>query len=313
MARKVIIDCDPGIDDALAVALSLWSPAIELVAVTACAGNVDATQATQNLWTLIEKLDPPIFPRLGAASDPEAGAAAFNGVLLHGERGLGNVSSEAITRQHCTPSDKLIVEQLRAHPGEIVLVCTGPLTNIAKAFQRDPGVIELVDRIIIAGGTLRCEGNITPSAEFNLHFDPVSANHVIHSLTTKSLIPLEVSSRLQFGWELMDKLPPRYTQVGEVLHEMVSHYFRSTRQYLGKETVSFQAVIAVLAIIEPSLFQFEERAGAVELYGELTRGTLIFDLRQPQQWRNNIEVAKSLDLTHANRIFLESLLQLPQH
>ncbi len=311
MARKVIIDCDPGIDDAFAICLALANPRLEVVAITACAGTVDADQATQNLWTLVEKLDPKLYPRIGAAQDPELGAAAFNGVLLHGEKGLGSAAWEPISRQHCVSSDKLIIEQLRAHPGEITVICLGPMTNLAKAFGRDPGVVELIDRVVIAGGTVRYQGNVTPCAEFNFHFDPTSAQQVINSATTKSIIPLEVSNRLSFGWELVEKLPPRYCKSGVLLHEIVPHYFRSTRQYLGQETVAFQSLAAILSLVEPTILEYEERAGAVELTGELTRGALVFDQREPRQWRTNLEVAKSIDLTSAYRVFHESLLQIP--
>ncbi|MCA9183263.1 MAG: nucleoside hydrolase, partial [Planctomycetales bacterium] len=87
MARKVIIDCDPGIDDAVALALALFDPRLEVVAITACAGTVDADQATQNVRALVERLDPPKIPRIGSALDPGQGAAVSNGTLLHGEDG----------------------------------------------------------------------------------------------------------------------------------------------------------------------------------------------------------------------------------
>ena len=311
MSRKVIIDCDPGIDDALAVALALWNPKLDVVAITACAGTIDAEQANLNLWAILERIDPRIYPRIGAAVDPELGAAAFNGVLLHGEHGLGSLSCEPISRQHSVSADKLIIEQLRATPNEITLVCLGPLTNVAKAIGRDPGVVELIDRIVIAGGTLRSQGDVTPCAEFNFHFDPAAAQHVIHSPTTKTVIPLEVSRHLALGWELVERLPPRYSPCGALLHEILPHYLRSTRQYLGHETASFQAVSPILALIEPSIMEYEERAANVETAGELTRGALIFDQRDPQQWRNNLEVARSLDLPAALAIFWECLAQLP--
>lgn len=309
MARKVIIDCDPGIDDALAICLALWNPGIEVVAITACAGTTDADQATSNLLTLVEKLDPPLFPRLGTALDPEQGAAVFNGSLLHGDSGLGDANWEPVSRQHAITSDKLIIEQLRANPGEVTVLCTGPLTSLAKALGRDPAVASMIDRIVIAGGTLRSIGNVTPCAEFNFHFDPHSAHDIIHSATTKTLIPLEISNKLSFGWELVEKLPPRYGKVGAVLHELIPHYLRSTRQHLGHEMVSFQAVSALLALVDPSVMEFMEMAGNIETAGELTRGSLIYDQRDPRQWRTNMEVAVSLDVDKAIEIFYHSLRQ----
>ena len=307
MARKVIIDCDPGIDEAVALALALFDPRLDVVAITACAGTVDAEQATQNVRALVERLDPPRIPRIGAALDPELGAAVSNGTLLHGDDGLGNSDWTPVSRQHSMPSDKLLADRLKAAPGSTTIVCTGPLTGIAKALGRDPSLIPLIDRIVIAGGAVNGIGNVTPAAEFNMHFDPASAQAVFHSATTKSLIPLDVSTQLAFGWELTERLPPRYTKVGKVLHEIVPHYCRSTRQQLGRELMSLQAVLPILMLVEPMLFEFEEMAGNVETSGDLTRGATVFDRRIPRQWRPNMEVARSIDLDAAYDAFYNLL------
>ncbi len=307
MTRKIIIDCDPGIDDAVALALALFDPRLDVVAITACAGTTDAEQATQNVRTLVERLDPPRIPRIGAALDPELGAAVSNGTLLHGEDGLGNSDWTPVSRQHSMPSDKLIADRLRAAPGEVTIVCTGPLSGFAKALTRDPALVPMIDRVVIAGGTVSGIGNVTPAAEFNMHFDPVSARAVFHSATTKSLIPLEISNQLSFGWELVERLPPRYTRVGAVLQDIVPHYCRSTRQQLGRETISLQAVLPILMLVEPMLFTWEEMAGDVEVAGELTRGATVFDKRIPKQWRSNMEVAVSIDVEAAMDAFYNCL------
>jgi inosine-uridine nucleoside N-ribohydrolase len=307
MARKVIIDCDPGIDDALALTLALFDPRLEVVAISACAGAVDAEQATQNVRALVERLDPPRIPRIGAAVDPELGAAVANGTLLHGDDGLGNTDWVPVSRQHSMPSDKLIADRLRTNPGDVTVICTGPLTGFAKALGRDPALVPMVDRVIIAAGSVSGVGDVTASAEFNMHFDPHSAQAVIHSATTKSLIPLEVSNQLSFGWELVEALPPTYTKVGMVLNEIVPHFFRATRQHLGHETISFPAIMPILMLVEPMLFQWEEMAGDVETSGELTRGLTVFDRRTPRQWRPNMEVATSIDADAARDAFYNCL------
>lgn len=307
MARKVIIDCDPGIDDAVALALALFDPRLEVLAVTACAGTVDAERATANVISLIERLDPPRIPRIGAAIDPGEGAAVGNGTLLHGDDGLGNVNWEPVARQHSLPSDKLIEKELRANPGEVSLVCAGPLTGIAKALGRDSGLAELVDRVVIAGGSVTLTGNETATAEFNMHYDPKSARHVMASPTTKSLIPLEITEELQFGWELVEQIPAAYTKVGGVLEKIVPHLFRSTRQHLGQETISLQAVMPILMLVEPMLAKWVTMACDIETTGELTRGATVFDRRNPRQWRANVEVAENLDVTAARDAFYNCL------
>jgi len=309
MARKVILDCDPGIDDALAICLALFDPRLEVLAITACAGTTDADQATQNLHTLIERLDPPLMPRIGAALDPGPGCAVSNGADLHGERGLGSAQWAPVSRQHSIPSDKLIIDRLRANPGKVTVVCTGPLTSLAHALSRDPAIAGLIDQVIITGGSVSHVGNVTPAAEFNIHFDPASARAVFHSPITKILLPLEVTNRLNFGWELVERLPARHTRVGDILHDLVPHLFRSTRQRLGLETVAFQAILPLIMMIDSSLLTFQPMAGDVELSGELTRGTTVFDRRLPQAWRNNMEVAVDLDVESA----LEEFYQLMKY
>lgn len=307
MARKVIIDCDPGIDDAIALALALFDPRLEVVAITACAGTVDAEQATQNVRALVERLDPAKIPRIGSALDPGLGAAVSNGTLLHGEDGLGNRNWTPVSRQHTLPSDKLIADALRANPGEVSIVCMGPLTGVAKAMGRDPALAPMIDRIIMAAGAATGIGNITPTAEFNMHFDPLSAQAVFRSATTKSLLPLEIARDLSFGFELVEKLPAKYTKVGAVLGEIVPHYCRSVRQQLGQERVNLHAVLPILMLAEPMLFEWEEMAGDVEVGGELSRGTTIFDRRSPRQWRQNMEVAIAIDKSAAYDAFYNCL------
>jgi non-specific riboncleoside hydrolase len=306
MPQKVLIDCDPGIDDAIALALALFDPRLEVVGVTACAGNVDAERSTRNVQALIEKLDPPRHPRIGAAMDPE-GAPVLDGREVHGDDGLANAQWEAVGRQHVMPSDKLISHRIRENPGELTVITLGPLTGIAKAFQRDPGLIPLVNRLIMVGGSVTGNGDCTPCSEFNMHFDPSSAEIAFQSATTKTLIPLEVTSKLTFGLELIDSLPPKHTRVGKVLHALLPHFFRTHRQLLGRETISLQAVVGVLMATERSLFETSEMAGRVETTGELTRGMTIFDQRSQRQWRKNIEVATNLDIEAARDSFYNSL------
>ena len=159
----------------------------------------------------------------------------------------------------------------------------------------------------MTGGSVSGVGNVTAAAEFNMHYDPLSARAVFRSPTTKLLLPLEITQRLSFGWELVDSLPSRSCRLGAVLHDIIPHLFRSTRQLLGRETVSFQALAAIMWMLEPSLIQFAEMAGDVEIAGELTRGATVFDQREPRGWRNNLEVARELDVELATEAFFNAL------
>lgn len=307
MTRKVIIDCDPGIDDALALCLALFDPRLEVLAITPCAGTVDPEQATENVHNLVERIDPPRMPRIGVAVPPEPGVAVFNQSQLHGERGLGNIHWPPVSRQHSISSDKLIIDQVRANPGQVTIICTGPLTGLAKALQRDPAIAGMLDQIIMTGGSVSGVGDVTPCAEFNMHFDPTSSRSVFRSPTTKTLIPLELSRRLSFGWELVDQLPDRTSPVGAVLHELIPYLLRTTRQQLGHESVSFQAILPILMLLDSTLMKSEGMAGDVEVTGDLTLGATVFDRRDPRCWRDNLEVACHIDVDKAVELFHQLL------
>ena len=157
MARKVIIDCDMGIDDAVALCMVLFDSRFEILAVTATEGCVTAGQANHNLQAIIAELDPARYPRLGTAS-PADDAPPVNTQYLFGADGLGNSDFEVSQRQHGHPSEKLIGDTLRANPDEVSILCLGPPTNVAKAFRRDPTLVPLVDRIVLTGGSMIAKG-----------------------------------------------------------------------------------------------------------------------------------------------------------
>jgi inosine-uridine nucleoside N-ribohydrolase len=294
MARKVIIDCDMSTDDAVALAMALFDPRLDVLAITACEGCVGYEQANSNLQAILNQLDPDRYPRVGLAS-PVEGAPAIGTSFLYGEDGLGNSDFPVSRLQHTHPSEKVIIDLVRAHPGEVTVVCLGPLSNLARAIQRDPMLPSLIHRLIVTGGCVEAPGNVTPAADFNFYFDPQSARKVIQSKATISLIPLDVTTKVSFGLDLMQDIPSVDSRVGHFLHQILPHTFRTYRQQLGREMITLNDAIGIMALIEPSLFRFEEMAGDVETHGELTRGATIFDRRVPSEWSHNMEVALEVD------------------
>ncbi|MEQ1826177.1 MAG: nucleoside hydrolase [Pirellula sp.] len=295
MPRKVIIDCDPGIDDAIALVMALFDPRLEVVAITSCSGTVESNQCTSNILGLLEKLDPPRHPRVGAGSDPEDAPVSDNR-YLHGEDGLGNLGLAPVSRQHIMSSEKLIADRVRAEPGDVTLLCLGPLTGIARAFQRDPSIIEAVDKIIMVGGSTNCVGDVTAAAEFNMHFDPSSASAVFRSPTTKSLLPLELTNQVTFDLNLLGLLPSKNTRAGALLHSMTPHLFRSFRQNRAQESITLQAVVGLVFLIEPTLFGTEQFSVDVEELGELTRGATIVERRPFVTSRRDLEIVVKVDV-----------------
>lgn len=294
MARKVIIDCDPGIDDAIAIIMALFDPRLDVVAITTCAGTVEAEQCGHNVLGLLEKLDPPRLPRVGFGLDPDD-APVGDARYLHGSDGLGNLGLQPAQRQHMMNSDKLIIDRLKADPGDVSILCLGPLTGIAKAFQRDPAAINLVDQLIILGGATIGHGDVTAAAEFNMHFDPSSAAAVLHSPTTKTLLPLDVTNQLAFDLQLLNELPSKHSRAGAILHAMLPHLFRSFRQHRGQEAVPLQGAIGVTYLTEPELFECEPHALEIEEFGTLTRGATVVDRRPFATVTRELEIACRAD------------------
>ncbi len=298
MTRKIIIDCDPGIDDAAAVCAALFDPRLEVLAITPTAGTVTAEQATVNVHAIVAQLDPPRYPRIGKATPPDNGAVCDD-TYLHGRDGLGDCDFENSGRQHQTPSEKVIGELVHQYPDEITLLCLGPLTNLARLCRRDPGAIPLLNNVVISGGSMSAPGNASPIAERNMFFDPESASEVFASATTKSLVPLDVTEQVLFGVELLEKLPSKFSRAGSLLHKVLPYAFRTAHQKLGRELIPLYDPTVLLAVVEPELFGWESMAGKVETHGELTRGATVFDQRLRREWPMNMEVATSVDANEA--------------
>ncbi len=293
MPKKVILDVDPGIDDAMALCMALSDPQLEVVAITAVGGNVPPQTATRNVQVVLEQLDPARWPRVGVASMPENGLPV-DGRHLCGIDGLGGVEFDVAELRSPHPAEKIICDQVRAAPESVTIVALGPRTNIARAVQRDPELPDLVNRLVLMGGTVAAPGNITATAEFNIFCE--SARAVFRSPSTKTLIPLDVTNRVILTYDLLHQLPPESTRVGKFLRQILPPAFRNYRQRFGLEGIHAHDSVALLAATNPELFVTQEMAGDVEIQGELTTGATVFDRRRVPTWRNNMEVAMDMDV-----------------
>ncbi len=277
---------------------------VEVLAITAVEGCVDAERVTANLENIVEILDPPKRPRLGAASNAD-NANAVDTRYLHGDDGLGNVNLEGSTHLNRVSSDKLIVDLVRQFPGDISVVSLGPLTNISNALLREPSIATTIDRLYIVGGSLNGIGNITPNAEFNMYFDPQSARDVFNSAIAKTLIPLDITSRVDFGLEFYNNVSK--SSCPEFLKNSLQHLFQTYRQQLGRESVLLNDAVGLVAALTPKLLETSDFAGDVETDGELTRGMTVFDRRVHREFRENMEVGTLLD-GHAVRDLIEKII-----
>jgi len=307
MSRKVIIDCDLGIDDAVALCMLLLDERLDVLAVTATEGVVAADQANHNLQAIITEIDPERHPRLGLAS-PAEDAPPVDTRYLIGDDGLGNSDLNAFQRQHTMTSDKLIVDCARANPEEVTLLCLGPLTNLARAIRREPNLPSMLSQVVMVGGSLTATGNISPCSEFNFYFDPVAAREVLATRMTKSLVPLDIIREVTFGLSLMEELPSENTRVGWFLKQILPFAFRAFRQRLGLENITLNDAAGALALMDPELFEFQQMVADVETEGELTRGMLVLDRRRESSEPANVSVATSLRTEAAHQHLIDRLM-----
>jgi purine nucleosidase len=145
------------------------------------------------------------------------------------------------------------------------------------------------------GGAVTAPGNVTPAAEFNMFCDPEAARTVFRTPTTKTLIPLDVTSQLVLGYDLLDQLPAPTTHAGKFLRKVLPYLFWSHRQHLGQEGIHLHDAVALLAATDRELFETKPMAGDVEVSGELTAGATVFDRRRFPKWRPNMDVATTVD------------------
>ncbi|HEY4309732.1 MAG TPA: nucleoside hydrolase [Pirellulales bacterium] len=291
--RKVILDVDGGIDDALALTIALFDPRIEVVAVTAVGGSVPPERAARNVQTIVEALDPPRWPRVGAPTIPDRPLPADN-CHIYGADGLGNNDFAVSELHHLHPAAKVIADEVRSAPDEVTIVCLGPLTNVAGAIRRDPSIATQFGQLVIRGGAL-AGGNVTQASEFNIYCDPQSARDVFRQPATMTLVPLDIATQVVMTFSELDKLPSESTRAGKLLRRILPFAFRTHRQEFGLEGMYLHDTVGLVAALHPELFVTERMAADVETQGELTVGETVFDRRPMPQWRHNLYVATKVD------------------
>lgn len=293
MARKVILDLDPGVGDALALCLALNHPGLEVVAVTATGGNVAPRQASRNVQAIVEHLDPPRWPRIGFADEDQA--LRTDGRELWGVDGLcgAELGIAELHQQH--PSLKVLAEEIRLAPGDVTIIAGGPLSNIAAAFRLEPELALQVGHLIIVGGTLDGPGDVTAAAEFNLYCDAESAQQVFRSAATKTLLPRDVSIQAALTFDLLNRLPSESKPAGRLLRAILPGAFQAYRQRRALEGMYAPEAVAVAVAAHPELLHAEPLPCDVETEGTLTHGATVIDRRNISRDRPNMDVAVRID------------------
>lgn len=304
MPRKVIIVADPGIDTAFAVALALNDPNLEVVGLLPTAGNVTAEQATANVHTLIDVIDPPKWPRLAAALPVRYDS---DGLALHGPGGLGGMTFPSATRHTLHLADKVLCELAHEYPRQVTVINLGPLTTLATALDRDPGLPAVLDQTVIIGGCWREPGNAGAVAEFHIALDPDAAKRVFHAELHPLLIPLDVTRKLIFSPTDLLELPNPDSRTCQFLRKIAPFGIRASSNLYGIEGFHLKDVLGTAAVAIPAAVSSEPHVVDVETKGELTRGMTVIDARPMPTNSPNSRVATGVAVAEVREYILKTL------
>ncbi|WP_170366174.1 nucleoside hydrolase [Ruegeria arenilitoris] len=278
-ARKIIIDTDPGQDDAVAILLALASPdEIEVLGITAVAGNVPLELTAKNARIVCElagRTDIPVF----AGCDRPLKRPLITAEHVHGKTGLdGPVLPDPQIPLAEGHGVDFIIDTLRAQDSGTVTLCPlGPLTNIATAFQKAPDIVERVQEIVLMGGAYFEVGNITPTAEFNIHVDPEAADIVFKSGVPIVVMPLDVTHKALVTKPRNDAFRALGTKVGIAVAEMTDFFERFDKEKYGSEGAPLHDPCVTAYLIRPELFSGRHVNVEIETQSDLTLGMTVAD------------------------------------
>jgi purine nucleosidase len=315
VALPVVIDTDPGVDDALALLLAAASPELDVLAITTVAGNVSLDRATENARRIAAvawegREAPPIYRgRIGGEETAEE---------VHGIDGLGGAATLTDAEgRPLYPADVPLVEGdavrallslVESQPGAITLITLGPLTNLAEAIREAPHVMAQIREVVVMGGVFREAGNTTAVAEFNIYVDPASAQVVCDSGLPVRWVPLDVTHRCKLTQEELARLPD--TRRARFVRDALDWYMQYHSEGFGEMAAFLHDPLAVGAAIWPELLRSGELRVDVETAGALTLGMTVADFR-PRAYQGsrtpNAKVALEVDHAEFARRFLTRL------
>lgn len=303
---KIILDVDPGIDDAMAIALASKWPKVELLGLTTVAGNLPLEKTTMNACKMLKLLSEkckvypgmaePLFRKLHTAEH------------IHGPTGLGYVdlpeAKEYIGEQHAVD---FIIEQVNKYPKQVRIIAVGPLTNIAMAIKKDPSIVDKVNGIYVMGGAVFTQGNVTPAAEFNIYVDPESAEIVFNCGAEVTLVGLDVTLKALLTKDHLEILQKEGGTVGQSIGEMTNFYLERYKDHNKLVGCALHDPLAVGVALDESLVKKEFIYVGVETEGEYTRGATIGDKLSRFGKKPNVHVCTEVDAEKFLQLFLDIL------
>ncbi len=322
LPRPVVIDTDPGVDDALALMLALCSPEFRVELITTVAGNVPIKVATDNARRILELVEPPTRPVLaqGAARPLQR---LLHTASFHGDDGLGGLTQLQRadgTRLYPAPRWPVVHRQavprllklVQTHGKDLTVIALGPLTNIARAIQQAPNIMRKLGRLIIMGGAIRVPGNVSPVAEFNIFVDPHAADIVLTAGLPTILVPLDITHQVRLTWDFLQRTTHRAdTRLAQATRQMTRQLVDGPRQAEG---MAMHDPLAVAVALEPSLVKLEALPLRVETRGQHTVGLTVADQRAPGRRSPSTpltEVALAVDAPRMLDLFAKRVLSSP--
>lgn len=308
MPRRVIIDTDPGIDDAMAILLALNSPELKVEALTVVPGNVEARQGLENALKLVSLAGRCDLPVAGGAQRP-LNQKLITAQFWHGRNGLAGVelpASKCIADSHFGPD--LIIELVHKYPHEITLIPVGPLTNIALALSKDPSIVPLVKDVVIMGGSIS-GGNVDGAAEANIYGDPEAAAIVFNAGWMVTMIGSDVGERTLITRKYLADLQALHGPESDFIYKLADWYLTRSEKS-GYAGAAMYDPLAVATVIDPALVTLKDMHVDVETKGEFTRGETVANRMGSNE--NNVlhgdhyEIEGAVELKPNSRVCLAS-------
>ena len=280
MTKKIILDCDPGHDDAVAIMLAAASTEIQLLGITCVGGNSGLNNTVNNalkVCTLIERTDIKIY----SGANKPIKYELFTAEYVHGKTGLDRKGDPIIVESNYKIQEKsaidFIVETCKSSSDQIYLCPTGPLTNIALSLVKDPSIKKNIKEIVFMGGAAMCLGNTTPSAEFNIYVDPHAANIVLESGIPLTMMGLDVTHQVNVNQKIMKYMEENNNKSSKFFNELMEFYTIFHKELYETEDTPLHDPCVIAYLLDPSIFSGKSVNVKVEEDSELTRGETVVD------------------------------------
>jgi len=289
--QKLIIDTDPGHDDAMALMLACASENLGILAVTTVCGNSTIENTTRNARYMLDFIGRNDVPVYSGADKPLI--KELRTATVHGQSGLegidptneSNLTGDAVER---------MLEVIKGNPGEVTLVALGPLTNVAQAIEADPSTMGKLKQIVAMGGAIDVPGNMNRVAEFNVFVDPDAADTVMRFPVPKTLVPLDACNRIRMQLEDFQAISD--TRNRELLLRMVEPYIKNVGDNLGMQGAPMYDPLTIFYLLQPEDCTVTARHVLVETDGKVTRGMTVVDNRDvPDGEEPNVTVVNCID------------------